>query len=49
VVAGGLYLINPGYMEPLFFTFKGKCYLTGAIVWMSMGILVMRQMINFKV
>jgi tight adherence protein B len=49
VVAGGLYLINPAYMEPLFFTFKGKCYLAGAATWMSMGILVMRQMINFKV
>lgn len=48
-VAGGLYLINPGYMEPLFFTFKGKCYLTGASIWMSFGILIMRQMINFKV
>lgn len=49
IVAGGLYLINPDYMEPLFYTTKGKMYLTGAICWMSMGILVMRQMINFKV
>ncbi len=49
VVAGGLYAINPAYMEPLFFTFKGKCYLSGAIGWMLIGILVMRQMINFKV
>lgn len=49
VVAGGLYAINPAYMEPLFFTFKGKCYLAGASSWMMMGILVMRQMINFKI
>lgn len=49
VVAGGLYFVNPGYLDPLFFTFKGKCYLVGAAVWMSMGILIMRQMINFKV
>jgi tight adherence protein B len=49
VVAGGLYLINPDYMEPLFYTVKGKMYLGGAICWMSMGILVMKQMINFKV
>ncbi len=48
-VAGGLYLINPGYMEPLFFTVKGKFYLAGASAWMSIGILIMRQMINFKV
>ncbi|MBP9868149.1 MAG: type II secretion system F family protein [Alphaproteobacteria bacterium] len=49
IVAGGLYAINPKYMEPLFFTSQGKYYLTGAICWMSIGILVMRQMINFKI
>jgi tight adherence protein B len=49
LVAGGLSLINPDYMYPLFYTLKGKCYLFGAIGWMCLGILVMRQMINFKV
>lgn len=49
LVAGGLYAINPKYMEPLFFTTQGKYYLTGAVCWMSIGILVMRQMINFKI
>jgi tight adherence protein B len=49
LVAGGLYAVNPEYMEPLFFTPKGKMYLFGAIGWMLMGILIMRQMINFKV
>lgn len=49
VVAGGLYAINPDYMDPLFTTMKGKFYLAGASTWMLMGILVMRQMINFKV
>ncbi|MBE2191328.1 MAG: type II secretion system F family protein [Alphaproteobacteria bacterium] len=49
LVAGGLYAINPDYMYPLFYTLKGKFYLFGAIGWMVLGGLIMRQMINFKV
>lgn len=47
-VCAGLYAINPGYMELLFITSKGKMFLWGAIGWMSIGVLIMRQMINFK-
>ncbi len=49
LVAGGLYAINPDYMYPLFYTLKGKFFLGGALFWMSIGALIMRQMINFKV
>lgn len=49
LVGAGLSLINPDYMYPLFYTLKGKFYLFGAIGWMCVGVLVMRQMINFKV
>ncbi len=49
LVASGLYAINPHYMEPLFYTFKGKLFLSGAGGMMLFGSLVMRQMINFKV
>lgn len=49
LVAGGLYLVNPEYMHPLFYTLKGKYYLAGAGTWMLAGILIMRQMINFKI
>lgn len=49
IVAVGLYLINPDYMEILFTTTRGKIFLFGAIGWMSVGVLIMRQMINFKV
>ena len=49
VVCLGLYAINPGYMELLFITPKGKVFLWGAIGWMSIGVLIMRQMINFKI
>lgn len=49
VVALGLYFCSPGYLDPLFETDFGNTLLTGALVWMSMGVLVMRQMINFKI
>jgi len=48
-VATAMYFINPDYIGTLFTTQGGKMLLTGAIIWMSMGILVMKQMINFKV
>ncbi len=49
LVGFGLTLINPDYMYPLFYTLKGKFYLYGAIGWMVCGILVMKQMINFRI
>lgn len=49
LVAGGLYLINPDFMEILFIDPTGRLLLTGAGVWMGIGIMVMRQMINFRV
>lgn len=49
MVGGGLSLINPDYMYPLFYTVKGKFYLYGALGWMGCGILVMKQMINFRI
>lgn len=49
VVAGGMSLINPDYMYPLYGTLKGKFYLYGAIGWMCCGIMIMKQMINFRI
>ncbi len=49
LVATGMYFINPDYIEVLFITPPGKFVLGGAIFWMFLGIIVMRQMINFKV
>lgn len=49
IVCAGLYAVNPEYMYPLFYTLKGKYFLGGAVCWMCMGILVMRQMINFRI
>lgn len=49
LVALGLYLVNPDYIMLLFTDSFGKLLATGACVWMTLGMLVMRQMINFKV
>ena len=49
LVGVGMTLINPNYMYPLFYTLKGKFYLYGAMGWMACGILIMKQMINFRV
>lgn len=49
IVAGGMYVVNRKYIEVLFYDPTGKMLLGGAIFWMLMGCLVMRQMINFKV
>ncbi len=49
LVSLALWGVNPTYIGLLFTHETGKMLLTGVIVWMSLGILVMRQMINFKV
>ncbi len=43
-----VYLTTPGYMKVLFTEKMGNLLLAGCLVWMSIGILVMRKMINFK-
>jgi tight adherence protein B len=40
-------LTTPGYMIPLFRDPLGHLMLAGSAVWMTLGILVMRKMINF--
>jgi len=47
-VMGLVYLTTPGYMKPLFTEKTGNLLLLGCLVWMSMGVMVMRKMINFK-
>lgn len=47
VVAGVLYLTSPQYISLLFTTTVGQVVLVGCAIWMSIGVLVMRGMINF--
>ncbi len=48
-VSTALYFINPEYITLLFTDSFGRMLLSGAIIWMGIGIFIMRKMINFKV
>jgi tight adherence protein B len=43
-----VYLTSPDYMKPLFTTTIGHFMIGVGAVWMLMGILIMKKMINFK-
>ena len=47
-VMGIVYLTTPNYIMKLFNTQSGNLMLAGCAVWMGIGIMVMRKMINFK-
>ena len=42
-----VYITSPDYIVVLFTEPMGRLMLAGSAVWMTMGILVMRKMINF--
>jgi tight adherence protein B len=48
-VTGLVYLTSPTYMTPLWTTDAGRMALVGCGIWMSLGVLVMRKMINFEI
>jgi len=43
-----IYMVSPDYMTVLFTTPFGNLLLLGCVVWMGIGILVMKKMISFK-
>lgn len=43
-----VYLTTPAYISKLFTEKAGNLMLAGCVIWMSVGIMVMRKMINFK-
>jgi tight adherence protein B len=49
LIGGGMYLINGDYIMILFTRPLGQAWLIGSAVWMTVGILIMRAMINFKI
>ncbi len=49
LVMGGLKLVNPVYIGLLFQPGLGQMMLYAAAFWMFIGVMVMRQMINFKI
>lgn len=44
-----LWLVNSEYMNLLFTNDLGHIMILGGLAWMSIGVLVMRQMINFQI
>ena len=42
-------ILSPQYMTPLFVDHRGQLMLLAGGVWMSIGIFVMRRMINFRI
>ena len=42
-----VWITSPQYIELLWTASLGRMMLAGSAVWMSMGVLVMRKMINF--
>lgn len=48
-VAGILSVVNPAYLMLLFTEKTGNYLLAGGAFWMTLGSLVMRKMINFKI
>jgi tight adherence protein B len=49
VIMGALLVLNPNYLNPLFETDIGNMLLICSGVWMTLGVLVMRKMINFEI
>jgi tight adherence protein B len=47
VIGGGMMVLNPTYLLPLWETKLGNVLLVASGMWMSIGVLVMRKMINF--
>jgi tight adherence protein B len=47
-VMGLVWLSTPEYINLLFTTELGKLMLLGCVVWMGIGVLVMKKMISFK-
>jgi tight adherence protein B len=48
-VMGALAVLNPAYLEPMFSTTLGNILLVGSGTWMTIGVLIMRKMINFEI
>lgn len=48
-ILGALFVLNPQYMDPLMATRTGHLVLAGCGLWMIIGALVMRKMINFDI
>ena len=46
---GMIYLLNPESMSLLWTTEIGKVLLYGGLTWMGIGVVVMKQMVSFRI
>ena len=49
LVGGMVYLTSPKYMELLWTTPSGQLVMAVSVLWMGIGIFVMKNMINFDI
>jgi tight adherence protein B len=49
LVVGGIYAMSPDFISIMWTTDTGRMMLLGCAVWMTIGILVMKKMINFDI
>jgi tight adherence protein B len=49
LVGGAVYITTPSYMMVLFTTNVGKIIIACGLLWMGIGIFIMRKMINFDI
>lgn len=49
VIMGALTILNPTYLNPMFYTNVGNMLLIGCGLWMLTGVIVIRKMINFQI
>jgi tight adherence protein B len=43
-----IYFTSPDYMNVLFTTTAGNMIIVGGLMWMGIGVLIMKKMIDFK-
>lgn len=49
LVGGAVYITTPSYMMVLFTTNVGKIIIACGLLWMAIGVFIMRKMINFDI
>ncbi len=49
LIMGAMTILNPEYLNPLFYTKMGNILIACSATWMGTGVLVMRKMINFEI
>ena len=49
LLCGAMLVLNPAHLNPLWETQTGNLIVVGSLLWMGIGVLIMRKMINFKI